>query len=179
MFLYDTKSSGGLSVNSESTAFRLYALLETKLSKAGGKLPCTMDAMISYASRGRREINYLDLINLDNLSFAESFYLLCFNIQPSESFRTEWMERIRTLPKDEFQEKFVNSFVQRHDYVSNQVRLYNCTVLNVLRDSGLDRPQRVPLLLRVYKKTRFIFNILPPRVRETLKNRFRRYFFYR
>ncbi len=112
------------------TSERLYQLLEERVKAQGETLPCTMDALRVYASEGRKELDYLKLMELDNRSFFDVCYCLAFNIYPPAHYLEQWKNDIETLPKEEFQRRFLIGFSRLPLYGQWHVRLRNCFCLS-------------------------------------------------
>lgn len=108
----------------------LYQKIADNLHKSGEELPCTPEAFHLYATEGRADIDYLKLINLDNRSFLEAVYILSYNTLPPRDYLQLWQRWILTLPKEEFQRRFINSFVNSSDFGVRHVRLRNCICLD-------------------------------------------------
>ena len=119
-----------------STSDKLYALMAERLKMKQESLPCTLDALSVYATEKRAQIDYLKLINLDNRSFFDACYIIAFNVFPSEFHVRMWQESINALPREEFQRKFLNSFVLLPEFSAYQVRLKNGFCMDVPRKSA-------------------------------------------
>lgn len=162
-----------------NTAQDLYNYIEEKAKLVNVDLPCTKDALIAYATMGRGEIDCIELMNLDNLSFCEAFYLLSFNIQPTKAFYEQWKEKAEILSREEFRKVFVESFTKRPDFSTFHVKLYNCVYLTEPQfdpEKLYDLPELNGLAF-IYLKLKPFYLKLPLRVRLILKKLFRNMFF--
>lgn len=155
------------------TSQQIYQMIAQKLEGTGESLPWTMESLSVYAVEGRGDIDYLKLVNLDNRSFMEAFYMLAFNAMPAAEYLEFWEADVETLPKDQFQKKFVNSFVQRPDFSTRYVRLRNCTCINALDFS----PRRLRFREKVYVRLQPLYMKLPQGVRACLKKMLWKLFF--
>lgn len=144
-----------------STSDKLYELLLER----NGTLPCEIDALRAYSRSPQREVDYLTLANLDNRSFLQAFYLMCFNIQPPAQMMEHWEPMIQKLDKREFQMKFVKSFIQRPDFATKHIRLYNCIILEPVK---LAMP-RSRLKVQIYCAMKPMYLKLPTSVKIVLK----------
>ena len=147
------------------TSQKIYRMIEQSLERTGESLPWTMESLTVYAVEGRGDIDYLKLINLDNRSFMEVFYMLAFNAMPAKEYIEFWDDDVETLPRNQFQQKFVQSFVQRPDFASRHVRLRNCTCINALDFST----KRLRFRERVYVHLQPLYMKLPCGMRSCLK----------
>lgn len=151
----------------QSTADRLYALLEERLREQGEGLPCAMPALSAYAASAKGEIDCLRLAGLDNRSFFEACYLIAFDCLPPEHFVRAWEKEMDALPREAFREKFLRAFVLLPDYGRLSVRLIHCPYI----DQGGLLQQRRALRLRgrVYDLLRPLYLRLPAPLRAFLK----------
>lgn len=155
------------------TSQRIYQMIAHELENTVESLPWTMEALSVYAAEGRGDIDYLKLINLDNRSFMEAFYMLAFNAIPAKEYIEFWKDDVEILPRDQFQQKLVNSFVRRPDFSSRHVRLRNCICINALDFS----PRRLRFRERVYVRLQPLYMKLPHGVRTCLKKALWKFFF--
>lgn len=159
------------------TSEKIYLLMERSLTERGEFLPCTMDALRAYASEGRAEIDYLKLINLDNRSFFDAVYTISFNTVPPANYIDQWQRFMETLPKEKFQQKFINSFVQRRDFGTRHVRLRNCTCLDMPARNKGDKQVKKPFKETIFQTLKPLYLKLPESAREKLKVLLWNYFF--
>lgn len=152
-----------------STSDKLYDLLLGK----NGSLPCEIDALRVYSRSPQREVDYLSLANLNNRSFLQAFYLLCFNIYPPAQMMEYWEPSIQELDREEFQKKFVESFIQRPDFATKHIRLYNCTILEPAK---LGTP-RSRFKIKIYCAMKPLYLRLPTGMKAFLKKCFWKLFF--
>lgn len=160
-----------------STSEKLYAFLSERLEQEGESLPCTLDAMKVYARSTRADLDYLDLINLDNRSLVDACYTISFNFSPPDDFIDQWREDIKSLPKDEFHEKFMNSFVELRDFGKKHVRLKNCICLK--RPAKFRADSRARLRIWMYNTFKPMYMRLPVPMRRRLKDLLWKRFFVR
>lgn len=116
--------------HNQCTSDRIYQHIADKLREAGGEVPCTPEAFHLFATEGRAELDYLKLMNLDNLSFLQAIYSISFNTFPPEEYISVWQKSIDTLPEEEFQRKFINAFVRAKLFTTQHIRLRNCICLD-------------------------------------------------
>jgi len=159
------------------TSEKLYLLMAQRLKDTDERLPYTMDALRTYASEGRAEIDYLKLINLDNRSFFDAVYMIAFNTIPPAQYAAQWRTAIETLPKEKFQRNFINSFVERRDFATHYVRLRNCTCLNMPSQNMKGDRHSKTLKERIFQMLKPAYLKLPEPAREKLKALLWNYFF--
>ena len=164
-------------VEAISTLDKLYSLLERRLEQAGNSLPCTMEALHIYASSPRSDIDYLDLINLDNQSLFYSVYMITASNIPRSDYVELWEERIKSLPKEKFHMEFMNAFVSWPEFSAYHVRLKNCIYVDADFHSKRDVMFVRKLTFRIYRMLKPIYLQLPDNIRQALKLRFRKYVF--
>lgn len=160
------------------TASRLGRLLAERAEETGTEMPCTQAAMDVYSSSAGGDIDYLDIMDLDNVSFSQAVYFLCFNVPPIEMFIEQWKNDAAELDREEFQKKFINSFVHRSDFGPFHVRLQNCFILDEKRYTAPKMPKpKTRLKARIYNKLWPTYMHLPMGVRRVLKKLLRKRFF--
>ena len=149
------------------TSEKLYQFLSKRLEQEGESLPCTLDAMKVYARSARAELDYLDLINLDNRSLVDACYSISFNFSPPDDYIDQWREDIEKLSKDEFHKKFMNSFVRLRNFSVRHVRLRNCICLDMPAriKPGLSARRRAGL----YRLLHPIYSRMPASMKDRLK----------
>jgi len=160
-----------------STSEKIYLLMEQRLSERNESLPCTMDALRVYASESRAEIDYLKLINLDNRSFFDAVYIISFNTVPPADYVNLWQKSIETLPREKFQRKFMNSFVQRRDFATRHVRLRNCICLDIPAKNAGGKWGKKPFKEKIFQMLKPVYLKFPEPAREKLKAFLWDYFF--
>lgn len=159
------------------TSEKLYQFLSKRLEQEGENLPCTLDAMKVYARSARAELDYLDLINLDNRSLVDACYSISFNFSPPDDYIDQWREDIEKLSKDEFHKKFMNSFVQSPEFGKKHVRLRNCICLDP--PAKFRQSPGVRLRIWIYSTFKPMYMRLPVTTRQRLKKLLWNSFFVR
>ena len=157
--------------HAHDTTGKLIDYLDQKLRDDGSTLPCSKEALRIFSSGKRGDVDCFDLINLDNESFRDAFYMRCFNVFPSQQFITSWEERIKQ-PKDAFQKEYVESLTKDPHFMHAQVKLHNCIYL----DPSVYKTHLVSIwkiLGKIYSVFKPLYLRLPINMRIWLKRRFR------
>ena len=169
--------STGTDSGTMSLSDKLYALAAERLKEHGESLPCTLDAMHVFAQSPRAELDYLQLINLDNRSLVDACYAISFYFPPPDHYIDQWKEDIENLSKDEFHKKFMNSFVHLPDFGKKHVRLRNCICLDM--PAKFRQSPGVRLRIWIYSTFKPMYMRLPVATRQRLKKLLWNRFFVR
>ena len=158
------------------TTDKLIDYLDRKLREDGSELPCTKEALRAFSKGKRAEIDCFELINLDNKSFRDAFYMFTFNNYPKPEFIESWEQDAELMQRREFQKKFLAAFTSDISFMRQHVRLYNCMYL----DPSSFRPKtahKTGTRIKVYHTFLPLYMRLPMRFRMYLKEHYRKYFF--
>lgn len=160
-----------------TTSEKLYRYMERRMGETGAEMPCSQTVLSLYAAAPRADLDYLQLINLNNRDLFDACYILSFNVMPPADYFERWKEDIETLPKEEFHKKFINSFVYIRDYGKFFVRMRNCVYMQnpvKIRSGSLMKWRE-----KLYHGLKPLYMKLPKKTRNRLKDRLWKYFFTR
>lgn len=158
-----------------NTNRKLYNLIADRLEEQGERMPCTLESLYVYAEEPRADIDYLKIINLDNQSFFDACYVLAFNTYPPAHYNEHWKEDIENLSREEFQRKFINSFVCLRDFGTKHIRLRNCIYLEEQKNKQYEQEKselttRIKIKDWIYKTFKPIYTKMPALVKRMLKS---------
>lgn len=169
----------------KSTTEKLVDYMEASLRQAGEDLPCTKEALMVFSTGKRSEIDCFDLVNLDNQSYCDAFYMLSYNNYPTPDYIERWKKEAEQLPREKFQKTFTTFFTHEDRFSRQHVRLYNCMYLD-LSAFKVDIKKRAKRLkstdipgyrIKVYHTFLPLYMRLPMSNRMWLKKHYRKYFF--